>query len=242
MKKLIVLLISVVFGIVNVNARTCTKSEIDKVTKDAENIKINYEIIETKTKVKSTVDQEYAPAGTEYEVVNDTIRVTIYNITKDMFLQQTNDLNNEKKAINYSDTTNGNYSFDVENKANLINYTFIVYTNMDCDMQRIKTINFVKPMKNPLYEMQACREYQNVPICAKYVTSEPNIEDGALVEYLQKYQKGGHQSPDIITSKKAGRTEESFYEAYKPYILTGIGLVVIGAAAYIVISRKRSEI
>ena len=241
MKKVMVLLISLVFGLVSVSARTCTSSEIDKVTKDAEKIKISYEIIETKKTVKTTEAQEFLPAGTELETTVDTLRVTIYNMTKDMFLQETNDFNDEKRIINYSDTTNGNYSFDVENKADLINYTYVVFTKMDCDLTRIKTIKFVKPMKNYLYDTQACRDHQNVPICAKYVTEEPSVTDGGLVEYLEKYQSG-KGTPETITSKQAGRTRESFFDAYKPYILGGLGVVVIGVAAYIVISKKRSEI
>ena len=241
MKKVIVLLISLVFGLVSVSARTCTTSEIDKVTKDAENVKISYEIIETTKKVKTTEDQEFMPAGTELEVVEDTIRVTIYNMTKDMLLQETNDHDSEKRIINYSDTTNGNYSFDVENKGDIINYTYVVFTDLDCDLTRIKTIKFVKPMKNSLYDMQACRDHQNVSICAKYVTEEPSITDGGIVEYLEKYQSG-KETPEAITSKKAGRSKETFFDAYKPYILGGLGVAVVGVAIYVVINKKRSEL
>ena len=240
MKKVLVLLFSLVFGVLSVNARACTSDEISKINKEAENIKINYEIIEEKTKYKSEGEDEFNPSGFETEVVKDKIRITVYNITKNMFLLQSNDINSDRKTINYSDTTNGNYSFDVDDLYNLINYKFVVYSNLDCTLTEIKSINFVKPMRNSYYDYQVCQEHQNVPVCQKYVSSDVNVSESALYDYVTNY-KSGNTAPNI-TSKVAPRDNENFFEANKLYILIGGGVVLIGVAAYLVISKKRSEL
>ena len=219
MKKIMCLLF--LFGIfvyVNVNASACQGDELTRLKEIADNIKINYEI---ENEGKSS----------------ERIKITLYNLNKDIYIIQKNDKDKDTKTINYID--GGKYTFYSNNKTDYIVYTFDVYSNVKtCDATLIKSITFKKPKLNPNYKYQICAENPTIPVCQKYITEDTGISENQLKEYIENYLSG---QVSVITQKAEVKTGNFFKENLK-YILIGTGVLGLVIGGYIFISKKRSEI
>lgn len=238
MKKVLVCLLSVILGCLSVSAKTCSSEETSKLKREADNVKVNYEVIEENIKYETVDGEEFNQDVFETEGITEKIRITVYNITNNLFVLQTNDRDNEKITINYSDTKNGNYSFDTTDINSLMNYKFVVYSNLDCDLMELKTIDFVKPMRNSYYDYEVCQSHLDVPVCAKYISSELEVSEASLYDYVTNY-KVSKGTPTII-SRIDELGETNLFRSNWMYFAIG-GVVVIGVAIYIVIVKKRSN-
>jgi hypothetical protein len=258
MKKIFYILIIVLLGsYLNVLANTCTSSELTSLNEIANNIKINYEVIET----KKTIDNEFefdintdeVSSGEEddlgmeentpstIDITIESLKITVYNLNKDVFLIQTDDKSSDKKTITYNDTVEGKYVIETDNIEDYINYKFEVYSNLStCDTTLIKTITYTKPKLNPNADYQICIDNPTVPACQRYITKDTGVSEDKIVDYVNNYL-----NTQVTTTAKAEEertTSKNFFKDNIVYIIVGSVLVIGGTAAYIIIAKKRRSL
>ena len=165
MKKVFsILIIFLLLGFINVNAAACKSGELTKLNEEANKIKVGYDPIETKKMVEvNALDMDGNPIEGTYEITEDSLKITVYNVTDDIFLIMTNDANDEEVVINSENSSGGNYSFVNENITDIINYKFEIYSNSSCDTTLLKTVKFTKPFMNPNARYEACINNPTVP-------------------------------------------------------------------------------
>ena len=247
--KYIIVIISFLFINLNVEGAECTSSEIAKLQKEAANIKVNYEIVK-EIKKDNVYDLEQNKLPQTYEYIENSIKISIYNITKNLFIIQSekdyteydNDvtLNGEsnielkftnEKSINYKDTINGNYSFSTTKTAHYIDYKFDIYSNTDCDTILLKTITLRKPKYNIYYKEKVCKEYPNTKLCQEFITNDLNINSKEFIDAVKKEAQKAN-----INNKK----DNNFLNSY--YIYGSLSVIVIAIIIYIVINERRKRI
>ena len=245
MKKVLFILSFILGGFyINTYADACKGSELTKLQSIASNIKVNYEVKNEKQSVAydpETMERE-PDVDIEFEV--EKLAITVYNITNDIYIVQKDDKTNEEKKIYYSDTNNGNYTFETNNITEYVNYSFEIYSNLNtCDTTLIKTINFKKPKLNPNSVYQICVENPDVPACQKYITADIGVKESELTEYVNNYINGNNGTVTTTKSSSNNNSDNNFLKDNLVYIIIVGGVIVGGSiVAYVVINKKRSAL
>lgn len=165
MKKLFVLFLFMSF--INVYADKCTYDQKVHLKKEVSNIKIDFEEKEKKIQIDN---EEY-----KFETIDNYLELAIYNIPQNFILEITNDINDDKISVFDADVNDGKYIFNDYNYNRIINYKVEIYNTSVCDMHIVKTINYKKPMFNPNYAYDICKENNDIPFCNKLIYTEKKI-------------------------------------------------------------------
>lgn len=231
-------------------AISCNYEEQAKLNSEVANVKTNYEI-----KARVMDPSEYtipdAIIGTEdeknYVETVDYIQVNILNLTENMYIEVTNDLDDTVKTYRYSDAQNGNITFNWEEIGTLINYTIKVYTsnNTGCEGNLLKTLRLALPRYNDYSEYAICAENPDYYLCQRYVNFEP-VEFSEFSEKIIKQAEKTEQEEqkrEEENTKWYNKTID-FVKEHKVWFITGgvILVVVAGGATYIVIRKRRRSI
>lgn len=240
MKRTLTFLISIfsfVFLSINVLADSCTGITLSELQNKANSIKVNYEIVETKQNVSFDNDNEFE-TNKEPNIIKKTIRVTLYNLTKNFFIEESNSVNDNIRTYN----DNGNITFETDNLKDIITYTFKVYSNISsCDKTLIKTLTLVKPKKNSYANFQICIDNPDVPVCEEYITKDLGVTEDEVFEVVEKY-KNNKQNNSVIINNSEERTTENFWHQNGIYFIILGGALLIGASVYLIVSKKRGAL
>lgn len=227
MKKIFILFLLVSF--INVYADKCTYDQKVEFTKLANEIKVDYD---EKSKDITVNDEIYNYTAKDY-----WIELSIYNIAKDFILEISNDYNNEVIKVYDNSIKEGVYSFKDYDYYKIINYKIDIYNVNTCDMYKVKSINFRKPMFNPNYYYDACKSNDDLSICKKYITNSKLVYEAGigLNEAIKGFRNNEIQDFD------GDSTTKSFNNIY---IIVGGVILLIGLSGgvYYIIYRKRSAI
>ena len=227
MKRIFVVLLS--FCFVNVYADKCTYDQKYELTKLANEIKIDYD---EKSKDVHIKDEYY-----DYKTKDYWLEISIYNIPSDFILEITNDYNKEVINVYKSDIKDGVYRFKDYDYYKIINYSVNVINTSTCDRYTVKTIKYKKPMYNPNWSYDICKENENVPFCNKYILSSKKVYSMGigLEEAIDNFKKTGDEK---VEDNKEGNW---FKKNYK-YLFIGVfGAVAVGGIIFY-INKKRGEI
>lgn len=169
--------------------------------------------------------------GSGYAI--DTIAIfRISNMSDKVYLTITNDDNLNKK-IEYKDTDNGLYSFEVPDMEKIRHYVIKVYSNNDsCIDKELRTINVTTPKFNSYSEVNACID-NNAYYCQKYITQELNIDDDFISNNFEQ-RREENQVNDNTEDKKSNR--------FMIVVLSAVIVVLIGAIIFVLIKRKKKVI
>lgn len=239
MKNIVKLLLGVIlFSSVNVYATTCSGADLQKVSKAANGIKTNYTINEGKlSEDKEIVDDM---AVTKYDVL-PSIDFTIYNITNDVFLKITNDINEDETIVTYSSTDNGKYSFSTNDMFIKMTYYIEVFSNLDsCKADSISKITLKKPYYNQNASAEICIENPEVPMCQKYITEDTGADVITIDEKVKEYLKKNNIT--TTTAKSDASNDGNFFTKNWKLLAIGGGVIVVLVWGYIIISKKRSAL
>ncbi len=233
--KLLITLIAIFFGSVNVNAENCTYVEKAKLNDLASKIKTNYEVLEEDV-IEEFIDPDTDDVST-FETVKVSFKISIYNITEDIYIVQHNQLTNEEITIFYKDTDNGVYTFITEDTENIIKYDYKIYSNIDsCSGEVLKSFNFTKPKMNLYAQYRMCQGLEEVSYCKLYITEDIKISESELEEKLVEY---------LSKEDKKETDEQDFKDVIKDnyiYVIIGVGIVVGTLGITVVIVKRRSAL
>lgn len=174
-------------------------------------------------------------------------KVLISNITDDIYIRVVGD-NGINRTYYYSDTENGNISFDSGDTSSVIKYTITIYSNrVECPSEELRTINLVVPMQNPYSLYSTCASIPDYAYCqefieAPFLASESEIANSISQEY-QKYVnnlKEEEEEKNKTFFEKIG----DFFKKYQVIIYSIIGIVIVVGAltTVVIIKRRRSRV
>ena len=133
MKKILLILSFILtFSLTNVSASTCDSATMKKLKDKANNIKVSYEV-----EIKTVENENYRIDGGNKTMEVSNIIIDLYNITDDVFVIISNDIDNTKKTIVYSDTDSGKYKLDTWNNYNALVHILLMY------MLKMNLVNLV---------------------------------------------------------------------------------------------------
>ena len=130
-------------------AATCSYEEQAKLNNEASNVKANYEIKE-RILNKDEYDIPDGIENEEFVAKTDYIQVNILNLTKNIYIEVTNNINDDKKIFSYSDSQNGNIKFDWSELDTIVTYTIKLRSssNTGCEGSVLKTLYVSLPRYN----------------------------------------------------------------------------------------------
>lgn len=237
-KKILVVIIAFFVFLDTSKAVSCSYKEQAQLNSEVANIKSNYEI-----KERILDKSEYSPpdgADEGYVAKSDYIKANILNLTENTYIEVTNDYNGDVLKYSYSDTKDGNISFDWFNISEVVKFTIKVYASSEtgCEGSLLKTIYLTLPRYNDYSAYDICNSIPNYYLCERYVTYDEVSYDKFYTSVSKEVTKVEEEK--IEENKKWYEKTWDFVKENKWYFLAG-GVVLVGVAggAAIVIIRKR---
>lgn len=249
-RKIVLSVMSFMLIISNTKAAACDYEEKAQLNKEAANVKANYEI-----KERIMDPSEYtipdAILGTEeedtYVAKTDYMQINILNITKNMYVEVTNDKDSETKTYTYNDVKDGNISFDWYNIGDLIKYTIKVYASNEtgCSGNTLKTLYVSLPRYNDYSTYNICTKVPEYYMCQKYVTYEDDGYSSFVTKVKKEVEK--QEQKDREEQERKSKWYNKMFDFIKEhktaFIVGGVTLVVVaGGATYIIIKKRRRSI
>lgn len=248
MKGLIFSIFVFLIGIPMVSA-LCTAEESNKLNSLAVNVKANYEVLKKEILIDENFN--YPDGLTEEEMNNyvayrDYFKISISNVTEDLYIKVTNQNTNETTTYTYEDVANGVISFEQKVFVEITNYTIVVYSSnkTDCPDSKLYTLYLTTPLYNNFSESNLCEGIENFYLCHEYLsvnTSFENFEDLA-----NKYREGKIDSDGekIENNEEKKATFIEFIKKNKGIVITITVIVVAigGLVTVIIVKKQRSKI
>lgn len=242
MKKSIIGVLSVVITVflpILVNAEsTCSYSELAELNGIAANVKANYE----ETQVYAGQDYKLESSNNELiDIYNMGLKISILNMSNDIYIEIKDDTSNDIKRVNYADTTDGIYTFIQEDVSVMRNYTIEIYANKySCNGELIRKIDFIVPYYNTFSQLEACTKYPEFSYCRKFLTTEQFTAE-EFYSNLSSYQEKFNKKEDEKEKQKSflGKISEFYHKNNVLINSIGIIIVISGVTSIVIIIKKR---
>jgi len=204
-------------------ASTCSYSEQAELNEIAANVKASYETTEVSGGFGINPDAENP---VEEEVMIPALKINIANITEDINVVVTNNVDDTELSFSLFDTNNGIASFTLEDLSVARSYTIDIYSNKySCSGELIRKLYLVTPLYNAYSEMEVCNENPDFYYCQEFITTEP-VTYEAFQSNLEKYLV-----KEKIEEKK--KEEKSFIEKLKEFYKDNIIVLDIKSDTYV---------
>ena len=248
-KKVTIIAISSLFLLSNVKGTTCNYEEKATLNNEISNVKTNYEIKE-RVLDKSEYEIPDALLGTEYEdtyvATEDYIVLNILNLTENMYVEVSNDLDDEVKIYQYSDTNNGNIAIERYNLIHIVNYTVKVYASSatGCEGNLLRTLSQKLPRDNEYSSYSICSVIPEYYLCQRYVTFDDVGFDTFINKTSKEIEKQEEKEKQEKDNDKWYEKAIDFVKEHKvPFIIGGVGVIVIaGGTTFVIIKKRRRSV
>ena len=241
-KKRVVLsiLLACLFSITNAYASKCTDEEIAKINEEAAKVKVSYDIL-TK-QVPNTNDPN--DAGEKEETVDkDYIKVSIINLTDNLYIKITNSKDGSIKTLYGTDAKDGVTSYEIDDTSAIANLDYVVYTtlNTSCANEEIVKNQITLPKENEYYGTGACNLNPDAPECQKYTTKEITPEDieNFTNSETEKIQEKISKEDEERKKEEENKNKNIFEKNKTEFIIGGSIIIVIGVVTTAVVIKKR---
>ncbi len=250
LKNMFIIAFSFVLLLTNVKATSCGYEEQAKLNNEISNVKTNYEIKE-RIMDPSEYDIPDAIVGTEAEASyvekTEYIVLNILNLTENMYVEVTNDYNDEVSIYEYNAENKGNISIEWHNINELVTFTVKVYASnvTSCSGDLLKTMTQKLPRYNSYSNYGLCENFPDYYLCQRFVTYKE-------VDYYTFYDKIMTLYEEANQDEEKGKKEtDKWYEKVKDFIVNnkvafitgGVLLIVIaGGTTFVIIKKQRRSI
>lgn len=223
----------------------CSATETSKLNQLAVNVKASYE------EAEGILDKDsYVPPDglteeelKEYEEKYLYFKIYIANLTEDLYVVVTNDVNKEKNTYTYQDSKDGVITINWEDIWDITNFTITVYSSdkTGCPDTKLTTLYLTTPRYNRYYDYMACSENGDFYLCYKYLTIK-NVDEDEFFRLLEQYQKGKiNKDGENIVEEPA--KEKGFVQFIKDnkviVIIATIVVVAIGGTITVILVKKQ---
>ena len=249
MKKKIVFLFLCVFmmHITSVKAEgTCSYKEQAAFKSELANVKTTYEGVETlidgvtgQPTTEDKIDSNRNPQDEGY-YYRYTLNISILNMTENMYVQVSNDQDDNVQYFRYSDFKDGILTFEHGSDmiSEITKYTFSFYTSesTSCPDEYIGKRTLTVPMYNENSTDSLCEENKDLDICKTFTDVEFESKD----EFYQKYEEETKNSKQDKNDKNDNNTK-SFFDENKEVILISAGVIVVIIGTLIITKKIRDN-
>lgn len=220
-------------------ASNCSKDVSRDLTKEAYYIKSNYEIIDNSTYKEIKIGED----KTTFKIPRYEFNISIYNITKNLYVIIKNDVDSSVKTIHYSDTVDGTYSFLDTNFGQIYKYVMEIYPEAnDCANKKLKTIKLVRPMYNAYSEYAYCKHSSNY-YCQKFTKNKLNLKGNK--DFLSKIKVNNDRRSEEIKKETKKETEKSLIEIiidnWQMYLGIFTGSIIVSIVLLVLIRKRRNK-
>ena len=222
---------------VSVKAAECSNEAKARLKKDASNVKMIY-MEETKVEGKVPVVEL---DGEMIEISYDYFKISLNNITKEMYINITSDVDDEKRHVTYNATKNGTYTFDwidIDNTA-LFKYEIYGSASSPCSSEKIGEGYLRTPRYNVLHTTALCEGLSDLPECDKYILSD--LSEDELVEKINEYKEKKSKKENEKNATWYGKAI-NYVKQHKVLAISGVVVIAGAGVALVVIKRKRRAI
>lgn len=228
MKKILTLLMVIGIGVMRVNA-VCNYTDKAAANKKAANVKLNYEVVE---------DKQESDDGTVS--INEYFKMSILNVTEDLYVTVTNDVTNTTNTYRYSDAKDGVITFNWDNNEVVTNFTMKVYGSdkSPCQEEELRTIRKQTPRYNDFANRAICQDMKDFYLCEKYTTVE-NIDESMFINKVSDYAEGKIDEEGESKEEKKDKNLLYYLNEYKWYIIGCLLVIAVGSGIAIVIRNKK---
>ena len=211
---------------------TCTYKEKAELNKQAGSVEVSYDI------------EKNADGSSKF-------KISVYNITKDLYVTVTNDYDDTRLTIIPALTTNGSYTFEINDSTNIIKYSFVVSSFISGCSGDLKKINLVKPKRNKYHDYNECKftDTEKYTYCEEWITKDITLSESQV---LKKIEEQRSYNKKITTTKCANCSSNVRSNARlerikmaKRFIVFGLSLGVALDMIYIYLkisNIRRSEL
>ncbi len=236
--SLFLILLSFIF-INNVDAE-CSYQERKQLLNEAKAVDISFEVYDKEEKIvgiNPNTEQEEIYTTTTY-----FFKMNVSNITSNMFAKITNNYDSSEIIVNYDDLKEGIYSFDVENKTDIITYYIDFYsTNDNCYADNITTKTVKKPKENPIYYYSVCsnEKVENSAYCKHFIDKNFSKNEYDIVKELNDIV---NKDNDSQNNDKNFITETVTFISSYWYLFLFLVVLILFTIVMFIVRKKRSRL
>ena len=222
----------------NVEAETCSKDVSRDLTKEAYYVKTTYEVVDKSIYKEIVVGED----KTTFKIPKYEFNISIYNITKNLYVVVENDVNDTVLTIRHTDTQEGVYNFVDKDFGRIYKYALTVYSDdSECSNKKLKTIKLVRPMYNAYSEYSFCKNSSNY-YCQKFTTTALNLKGNE--DFLSKI-KVNNDKRSIGTIEVEKKETKSFMDMimdnWQMYAGVSLASIVVSLILLIVIKKRKTK-
>lgn len=232
---------------VYVNA-ACDATETNELNSLATNVNVDYEVLEGKL----NPDEFTPPDGLTDEELEEFVgtysyyRIYISNVTEDLYVVVTNELNGQSTTYTYENSNNGVITIDYDNMLSITNFTITVYSSSktNCPDTKLYTTYLVTPMFNEYSTLEMCDGYEDFYLCHDFL-KVPSVGFDKFLELLNEYKAGkiNNDGEEIPIEEEEGGFTQFLKDNAVIIIVVGVVIVTAGGLiTYVVIKKQRSRI
>lgn len=176
---------------------------------------------------------------------------SVYNISEELAIRISNNVNSENYTVVYSETNNGTYSFRVNDTISIIEYTAeVVPVKYGCTGE-LRKVKVIKPKYNNMFDQSICKNEDVVDslYCQQWTTKHFKFTKEEIISKLNETIKKKGQTTTTKCStceyidKKAEEIARLNKTRYSLIIGSLVGMIMDGLMiAYLIFRMKRYEI
>lgn len=238
------------------NESKCNDEELNELIKSAAKISATYSAQSKEIPVHYENEEEN-PGYSEEDVETYLyIELLIKGISKDVYLEITNNYNDDKKIIKAEDANKkGEYRYEAPTMDERVTYTVSVYANKyDCVGEVIRKVVFDTRIYNVYSDMLSCTMYPKYENCTQFVTTPLTFDEfnNGMTQYMKTHKEEAAQAEanvmnaffeeDIVTAEDieandlvSNKPARKFFQKLKDnleliiiaVVITGIGVLVV---------------
>lgn len=221
-------------------ASTCSYKEQAELNEIANQVKANYEIVDIFDGMTLNFENGTGIAQ-EVESYIKGFKISILNITDDIYVTVKNDYDSEVQTFYKKDTSDGIASFESKITDVLVNYQIEVHSNKyTCIGEVYSKIQLKTPIFNPYSDLEICKNNSSFYYCQQFIPSE-NISSNEFYDRLNKFNSESEETKKDEEEKQSLIDKIiGFYEKHKLiiYIIT-IVVIISGVATTVILIKKR---
>ncbi len=230
--KIVVLLFFFLFTGIPVQAATCDYKTLAELNKNASRITAAYEVKNGNNK--------------------ESFDITVHNIIEDLYvtvIPTSRTVENlESFQISNDMTTNGSYTFHVDNISDIIEYQFIVRTTKENCTDDIYKFNLIKPKKNELFTSYICKysEVVDYYYCQEWIETDFSLTNEEVIEKIKEEKKRNEAKTTTTKCALCEYEEKRLKDAekvktIKMYLLIVVGLLTIIDSLFMIVFIIRAR-
>ena len=222
--------ITFAFIIIVPKADSCNYKEKANLIKEANNINFNYEIID-KTNEINVTEEDLAkgifPNMRDYYY----IQINLMNLTNNLYVEITNNQNDDVLTYHYSDLVDGIVSFKTDSYK-VVTYTATIYAQTANCSEKLMTKKVKSARFNKFYQQGLCTRIPDYKYCQQLLTTE--LSDNDIGNNIFKYYQKQLESKEQKTKKENN---------VKKYLIIGgfvlAFVIAIGVISFVIIRKRR---